>query len=191
MGGWGEGEGFKGRLLMRALLSVVVAVVALAVVGCGGGAQAEADGEQLRSGRIEYAVDGDTLRVRLAAGDLVYVRLVGIDTPEEVRPEAPVECGGRAAAASMDRLAPEGAFARLRMDSVAAEYDHYGRLLAHAFVDGHQLELAQLRRGWADVYRFEGQSFDGLARFRAAETAARFAGRGVWGLCGGDFHSSD
>ncbi|MBS1894077.1 MAG: hypothetical protein JST59_22485, partial [Actinobacteria bacterium] len=100
---------------MRALLSVAVASVALAVVACGGRAEAEADGEHLRSGRIEYAVDGDTLRVRLAAGDLLYVRLIGIDTPEDVRPEAPVECGGRAAAASMDRLAPEGAFVRLRL----------------------------------------------------------------------------
>ena len=62
---------------MRALLSVAVASVALAVVACGGRAEAEADGEHLRSGRIEYAVDGDTLRVRLAAGDLLYVRLIG------------------------------------------------------------------------------------------------------------------
>ena len=56
---------------------------------------------------------------RLPSGDLAYVRLVGIDTPEDVRPGYPTECGARAAAASMERLAPEGAAVTLRPDSVA------------------------------------------------------------------------
>ena len=29
-----------------------------------------------------------------------------------------------------------------------------------------------------------------LPRYKAAEARARLAGRGVWGTCGGDFHSS-
>jgi micrococcal nuclease len=144
-----------------------------------------------RHAKIAYAVDGDTLRVRLASGDLLYVRLVGIDTPEDVKPGTPGECGSRQAAASMARLAPEGAAVHLVPDSVAGEYDRYGRLLAHAFVHGHQLELVQLRRGWAEVYRYQGQRFEGLQRFERASAKARNAHRGVWGRCGGDFHSSD
>ena len=140
---------------------------------------------------VAYAVDGDTLRVRLASGGLAYVRLVGIDTPEDVRPGYPTECGARAAAASMARLAPEGAAVTLRPDSVAGETDRYGRLLAHAFVKGHQLELAQLRRGLAYVYRYEDQRFDGLPRFERAERHARLAALGVWGRCHGDFHSAE
>jgi len=138
---------------------------------------------------VAYAVDGDTLRVRLPSGGLAYVRLVGIDTPEDVKPGAPVECGAEDAAASMRTLAPEGASVALHRDSVADAEDRYGRLLAHAFVAGRQLELAQLRRGWAEVYRFEGQRFDGLARFERAQDQARRARRGVWSACGGDFHS--
>jgi micrococcal nuclease len=139
---------------------------------------------------IAYAVDGDTLRVREPDGELSYVRLVGIDTPEDVKPGYPSECGSRAAAASMDRLAPEGAEVTLRYDSVADHEDVYGRILAHAFVDGRQLELVQLRRGWAYVYRYDDQRFDGLARFDAVQDQARSQGRGVWGSCGGDFHSA-
>ena len=90
----------------------------------------------------------------------------------------------------MRRLAPEGAGVVLRGDSVADATDRYGRILAHAFIGGRQLELAQLRRGWAYLYRFEGQRFDGLSAFKAAQRSARRAGRGVWGLCGGDFHSA-
>jgi micrococcal nuclease len=139
---------------------------------------------------IAYAVDGDTLRVREADGELDYVRLVGIDTPEDVKPGYPSECGSRAAAASMDRLAPEGAEVTLRYDSVADHEDVYGRILAHAFIGGRQLELVQLRRGWAYVYRFDDQHFDGLARFDRVKDGARSEDRGVWGSCGGDFHSA-
>lgn len=143
------------------------------------------------SARIAAGVgdDGDTLSVQLPSGRSAYVRLV--DTPESVRPGVPVECGAEAASDSMHALAPRGASVVLRGDSVADAEDRYGRILAHAFITGRQLELAQLRRGWAEVYRFQGQRFDGLARFERAEDSARRAGRGVWSSCGGDFHSAD
>jgi hypothetical protein len=74
----------------------------------------------------------------------------------------------------MRQLAPDGATVLLRPDSVADIRDRYGRILAHAFVKGRQLELAQLRRGWAEVYRYEAQRFDGLPAFEAASaTPAR------------------
>jgi micrococcal nuclease len=176
---------------MRVLLLVLgVAAALVAAAPTTAGEATVRDGAGPRVGTIDYAVDGDTLRVELDDGDLVYVRLVGIDTPEDVKPGSPVECGARAAAASMRALAPEGAQVLLRNDSVADEYDRYGRLLAHAFVGARQLEVAQLRRGWAEVYRYDDQRFDGLARFEAAQASARRAGRGVWGRCEGDFHSS-
>jgi micrococcal nuclease len=137
---------------------------------------------------IAYAVDGDTLRVREADGELAYVRLIGIDSPESVKPGTPVECGAEAASRSMDRLAPEGARVFLQFDG--ERHDAYGRILAHAFVGDRQLETAQLRRGWAEVYRFDGRTFTGLAAFYRAQASARAAGRGVWGRCGGDFHSA-
>jgi micrococcal nuclease len=139
---------------------------------------------------IAYVVDGDTLRIREGDGELAYVRLVGIDTPEDVKPGYPTECGARAAARSMESLAPEGASVYLRYDSVADHTDYYGRTLAHAFIGGRQLETAQLRRGWAYVYRYDDQRFDGLAAFEVAEHHARQAQLGVWGQCGGDFHSA-
>ncbi len=57
------------------------------------------------AGRVVRVVDGDTLEVRLATGQTVKVRLIGIDTPETVKPATPVECGGRSATARMKRLA--------------------------------------------------------------------------------------
>jgi endonuclease YncB( thermonuclease family) len=88
----------------------------------------------------------------------------------------------------MHALAPKGASVVLRGDSVADAEDRYGRMLAHAFVAGRRLELVRLRRVGAEVYRFQGQRFDGLARFERAQDQARHARRGVGSACGGDFH---
>lgn len=176
---------------MRTALAFLAILAVGFFFGCGmAGGTGHPGTSSSRHVTVAYAVDGDTLRVCLPSGQLAYVRLVGIDTPEDVKPGAPVECGAEDAAASMRALAPEGASVVLRRDSVASAKDRYGRILAHAFIGGHQLELAQLRRGWAEVYRFEGQHFDGLARFDRAQAQARRAGRGVWSACGGDFHSA-
>ena len=174
----------------------VIVAIALAAGASGCTATAAPDlasdaGRTAIRAKVAYAVDGDTLRVTLPSGDLAYVRLVGIDTPEDVRPGYPTECGARAAAASMDHLAPEGAAVTLRPDSVADSEDRYGRILAHAFIGGRQLEIAQLRRGLAYVYRYDDQRFDGLPRFEAVQSSARRAGRGSWSRCHRDFHSAE
>lgn len=179
---------------LRPYIATAATLVLLIPVGCA--SATESSSRQLRfttplHTTIDYAVDGDTLRVSLPGGTLSYVRLVGIDTPEDVRPGYPTECGARSAAVSMRQLAPDGATVLLRPDSVAASRDRYGRILAHGFIKGRQLELAQLRRGWADVYRYDNQRFDGLAAFEAAERHARRAKLGVWGECDGDFHSAE
>ncbi len=178
--------------MKRALTFLTLALITATGPGCDAGAsESSAHLDSPLRAEVAYAVDGDTLRVRLADGGLDYVRLVGIDTPEDVRPGYPTECGARAAAASMERLAPEGATVILKPDAVAGAEDRYGRLLAHAFVDGRQLEIAQLRRGLAYVYRYDDQSFEGLPHFEAAERSARRAGRGSWKRCGGGFHSAE
>jgi endonuclease YncB( thermonuclease family) len=180
------------RFPIEASAVIVALSLAVAALGCTASAAPEVASESVTAttrAKVAYAVDGDTLRVELPSGELAYVRLVGIDTPEDVRPGNPTECGSEDAAASMESLAPEGAVVTLRGDSVADSEDRYGRILAHAFIAGRQLEIAQLRRGWAEIYRYENQRFDGLKRFEAAEQSARDAVRGVWNQCGGDFHS--
>jgi micrococcal nuclease len=179
---------------MRRIASAL-AVLLVATSVCLPGARPPSAHAQAKSAgfqaTIDYAVDGDTLRVREPGGELAYVRLVGIDTPEDVKPGYPTECGSKGAARSMEALAPEGASVTLRYDSVADHEDVYGRILAHAFIGGRQLELVQLRRGWAYVYRYDDQRFDRLAHFDAVRDRARSQGRGVWGSCGGDFHSAE
>ncbi len=59
------------------------------------------------SARITEVVDGDTVKIRAydARRPRYTVRLIGIDTPETVRPGVAVECGGREAKSNLLRAA--------------------------------------------------------------------------------------
>jgi micrococcal nuclease len=138
---------------------------------------------------VVRTVDGDTL-VAAARGRRFYVRLLGIDTPETHRPGTPIECGGQQASASMRALAPPHARVNLEVDPGQDRIDRYGRLLAYVWLpDGRLLEDEQLRGGWASTYVFRGRPVSLFRRLAATERSARFAGRGVWARCGGDFHT--
>jgi micrococcal nuclease len=141
--------------------------------------------------RVVRPVDGDTL-VASAGGRSFYVRLLGIDTPETHRPGTPVECGGPAASASMDALAPPGERIQLEPDPGQDRVDMYGRLLAYVWLPGGRLlEDEQLQAGWATTYVFHGKPVSLFARLQASERSAQTARRGVWSNCGGHFHSAD
>jgi len=136
--------------------------------------------------RVVSVTDGDTIVVRSGAGRRFKVRLIGIDTPEVF---GGLECGGRQASASMKRLAPQGRRVRVYGDPTQDRRDAFGRLLAYVKTrGGPQLNIAQIRRGWAKVFVFQGNPFRQTASFRRAARAAKRQRRGVWGRCGGDFH---
>jgi endonuclease YncB( thermonuclease family) len=135
-------------------------------------------------------VDGDTVYVRYADGDEGYVRLLGVDTPEDVKPGHPAECGARRAAASMRTMAT-GRAAMLITDPTQDRFDRYGRLLAYLQVGGRDLDRVQIRDGWGYVYVYRHHPFEHVAGFRRAEAAAEQQHLGVWRRCGGDFHSAE
>jgi endonuclease YncB( thermonuclease family) len=137
--------------------------------------------------RIVRVTDGDTIVVRRVGSRRRYrVRLIGIDTPEKF---GGLECGARPASRSMKRLAPRGRRVRVKGDPSQDRRDRYGRLLAYVRTrNGPQLNIAQVRRGWAKVYVYRGNPFRQTASFRRAARSARRARRGVWGRCGGSFH---
>jgi micrococcal nuclease len=78
----------------------------------------------------------------------------------------------------------------LTTDPTQDRTDRYGRLLAYVKVDsGRDLALEQIRAGWGMAYVYE-KPFERFASYDAAQAAAKGASRGIWGACGGSFHSS-
>jgi micrococcal nuclease len=127
----------------------------------------------VKTGWLVRVVDGDTVRVRIGGREQV-VRLVGIDTPESVRPGIAVECGAKAASAALRRLARPGAWVRVVSDPTQATVDRYGRRLGYVtLVDGPSLQLSQLRRGWADVYVYGHTPFVRVDAFRKPRSRPR------------------
>lgn len=155
--------------------------------GSGGGGGGGQPAPSKAKADVIEAVDGDTLSVRLRSGGHRDVRLIGIDTPETVRPDTPVQCGGPQASASMHGLA-DGRRVTLVSDPTQDRVDGYGRLLDYVFRGSENLGKVQLRRGWAKVYVYQHDPFEKVRTFKRAEDKAEAADRGVWAKCGGDFH---
>jgi micrococcal nuclease len=134
---------------------------------------------QVLTGVAVRAVDGDTLEVRLDDGDVETVRLIGVDTPETVKPDTPVQCFGPQASAFEHRHT-EGK--RVRLLVGVEPRDFYGRLLAYVFVDNRFLEVELLRRGLARTLTFHPN--DRFApRFEKLERIAANRGKGLWNAC--------
>lgn len=112
------------------------------------------------------------------------VRLIGIDTPESVAQDRPVECYGPEAKDRLAELLPVGTSVRLERDVEAR--DRYGRLLAYVFRadDGLLVNLLLVQEGYAESRRFEPNTTR-QAELDRAEDEARAAQRGLWPVCGG------
>lgn len=136
--------------------------------------------------RIDRVVDGDTVIVRFG-GDRFRIRLLGIDTPESVKPDSPVECFGPEASERTKDLLATGSAAVVETDPGGDRQDDYGRLLAYVTPVGAAVTVNEtlLREGYADLFVFHPAApFSRVRPFRAARDAARRAGRGMWGACG-------
>ena len=134
-------------------------------------------------GVVTDPVDGDTVDVDLGGVD-ERVRLIGIDTPESVAHDRPVECFGPEAKARLAELLPRGTEVRLERDVEAR--DRFGRLLAYVFraEDDLHVNLVLVQEGYAEARRFE-PNVTRQAELDRAEDDARAANWGLWPACGG------
>ena len=160
--------------------AVLAAVVALALIRRDDGQPALGDPTVAV---VTDVVDGDTLAVSLAGGN-ERVRLIGVDTPESVAPDRPVQCYGHEASDALAGMAPEGTRLRLVLDQEAR--DRFGRLLAYAYRVDDDLFLNRwlVSEGYGATLVFEPNTAH-AAEFSRLESEARAAGRGLWGACDG------
>jgi len=130
---------------------------------------------------VVRVVDGDTVVVRVS-GREESIRLIGIDTPESVKPNTPVQCFALEASARTKALLPVGAGVRLEGD--VEQRDRYKRLLAYVYraPDGLFVNLALAREGFALPYTFP-PNVTHADDFVAAASEARQARRGLWSRC--------
>lgn len=166
--------------MARALAGGLVA--ALLVNACGTERGAPSTPTSLASNAVvERVVDGDTIHARIDGRDET-VRLIGIDTPETVKPGTPVQCFGEEASKHTSALLPAGT--RIRLERDAEGRDDYGRLLAYVYRagDGLFVNLALVRDGYAQLLTIP-PNVAHVAELRAGADDARRQGRGLWSAC--------
>lgn len=123
------------------------------------------------SGRVVGVHDGDTITVLDAAKTQHKIRLAGIDAPESNQ-----AFGGRS----------KQNFSKwvYRRDVIGEgdKRDRYGRTVGVVLVDGHDVNLEQVRAGMAWWYRQYAteQTPDDRRSYELAENEARAARRGLW-----------
>lgn len=124
---------------------------------------------------IRHVHDGDTV----VRNDGERIRLIGIDTPELARDARPAEDYALAARDHLRALVAEA-------ESLSARYgqerrDDYGRLLAHLYANGRNLQAELLEAGLATPL-FIAPNLGHADCYRQATGMARDARRGIWQL---------
>lgn len=127
---------------------------------------------------VTRVVDGDTIEVQLG-GRIEDVRLIGVDTPETVKPDTPVQCFGPRASHFTKQLLTGR---RVRLVFGVERRDVYGRLLAYVYLGRRFVNPILVRRGLARSLTIPpNDRFAPL--FRGLELRAARSGRGLWGAC--------
>jgi len=127
---------------------------------------------------VVRVVDGDTIEARIG-GRIEDVRYIGVDTPETVKPGAPVQCFGPQASSFNHRLVERR---RVQLVFGVERRDAYRRLLAYVHLGRRFVNAGLVRRGLARSLTIPpNDRFAPL--FRRLELRAARAGRGLWGAC--------
>jgi micrococcal nuclease len=163
---------------MRQWIGSAVLLVAVALLVLRPWERDDGAGPASARARIVRVVDGDTVEARI--GDEVEdVRLIGVDTPETVKPGTPVQCFGPRASSFTHREL-EGRSVRLVFG--VERRDVYGRLLAYLYLGRRFFNPILVRRGLARSLTIPpNDRFAPL--FHRLERRAALGGRGLWGAC--------
>jgi len=120
------------------------------------------------TGKVVGIADGDTITVLRDGRDQVKIRLYGIDAPESGQPF------GKASKQNLSSMVYGESVQVEVMDT-----DRYGRTVARIFVEEEDVNGAQLRAGYAWLYRQYCKSWV-CGEWVGLETEARSSQVGLW-----------
>ncbi|GED66469.1 hypothetical protein BRE01_01710 [Brevibacillus reuszeri] len=160
-------------MIMKRMTVMYLFAFALLLAACSASNQPQANGQI--EATVKRVVDGDTFE--LESGE--KVRMIGMDTPETVKPNHPVEPYGKEASNYTKELLT-GQKVTLKFD--AEPYDKYKRLLAYVYMsDGTFVNEKLVRDGYARIMTIP-PNVAHADLFLEAEREAREQNRGLWGL---------
>jgi micrococcal nuclease len=128
--------------------------------------------------QLVRVVDGDTIIVRIN-NEEERIRIIGIDTPESVQPNTPIECFGKEASGYTKELLKEISELNIETDPTQDTRDRNGRILAHVFVGGVNLGETLVRGGYAYEYTYN-DPYKYQSKYKEAQKYAKDNAIGLW-----------
>lgn len=129
--------------------------------------------------RVLRVIDGDTFVITYA-GKKEKVRLLNVDTPESVHPDASRNTMMGVKASDYTKQMLENKYVVLEFEDEAR--GKYGRLLAYAHLQGLNFNIELVKQGFSPYLTKYGVSKKYDAQFRAAEQFAKSQGLNIWSL---------
>lgn len=127
--------------------------------------------------KVTSVIDGDTIHIDYNGTDR-KVRLIGVDAPETVDPNKPVDCFGPESSNYLkERL--EGQNVKLASDSTQSSEDKYGRLLRYVYLDSEDIGKSIIENGFGKEYTYDN-SYAHQGNYKQAQYAAMASGEGIW-----------
>lgn len=126
--------------------------------------------------KVTRVVDGDTIIVDFN-GKEERVRLIGVDTPESVHPDATKNVKEGKIASNFTKEKLEGKEIALEFD--VQERDHYGRLLAYVWFNGTMFNKTLLKEGYAQIATYP-PNVKYVDDFTKIQKEARESNKGLW-----------
>jgi micrococcal nuclease len=126
---------------------------------------------QTITGKVVAISDGDTLTVLDANNRQHKIRLDGIDAPESSQ-----DFGSRAKQSLSDLV-----FGKT-VTVISSKKDRYGRTLGKVMLQKHDINLEQIRRGFAWFYRYYAKELrpEDAVEYEKAENVAKAGKLGLW-----------
>jgi micrococcal nuclease len=176
---------FRQRLQALAVALSVAGVVACGSQGAAvpkGAATGPMPPADAFGATVDRVVDGDTFLARIdGSSRRLRVRIIGVDSPETVKPEEPAQCFGAQASAHLKKLVE-----RRRVRAAyqpGGQRDRFGRELWDVWLPDGTFVAGQLvEQGYARTVRIRPQVRHAGYLRRLEERASRER-RGLWAAC--------
>lgn len=130
--------------------------------------------------QVIRVVDGDTIIVALNHKPET-IRLLGVNTPETVAPNKPVQCYGPEASKHVKELLTDKVV-QLESDPSQDNKDKYHRLLRYVLLENTNVNESLVIDGYAREYTFK-IPYKYQKQFRADQKLAKKNRLGLWGVC--------
>lgn len=176
----------RGRIVAAAAIGA--ALLGIATSGC---SASHADTDDTATATVLRVVDGDTVDVIDDTRGKLRIRIIGLDTPETVKPAHAVACGGPEAT-EFARKNLAGQRVAVITDPTQDLHDRYGRTLAYLVKPGNwDYSVEAVRAGVGRAYVYGHSPATRAPQIAAAEDEAKQAHRGLWGPpCNGHTESA-